>query len=122
VEEGDKGRVMSTYTVRGLLTGALYGRHLSTTEAALVVLRHTTRRFAVRSTGEGYYWLWIETNKGTKEIASRSGRPIGARAKTKEAAWRTIACQVLEADWAGLRVSCDDPPSLRLVWDKDRAF
>jgi hypothetical protein len=112
---------MTTYTVRSLLTGALHGHHLSTTEAASVVLRRATRRFAIRSAGEGYYWLWIETNKGTKEIASCSGRPIGARAETKETAWPAIACQILEADWPGLRVSCDDPPSLRLIWNKDRA-
>ncbi len=112
---------MSTYTVRGRLTGALYGHHLSAMEAASVVLRHATRRFAIRSGGEGYYWLWIETNAGTKKIASCIGQPIGARAQTKEAAWPAIACQVLEADWPGLRVSCDDLPLLRLVWDKDRA-
>jgi hypothetical protein len=111
---------MSTYTVRGLLTGAVYGRHLSKSEAASVVLRHATRRFAIREADEGYYLLWIETSKGAMRIASYSGRPIGARARTKEAAWSAIACQVLDADWPGLRVSCDDPPLLRLVWDKDR--
>ncbi len=98
LQESDKGRTMSTYTVRGLLTGAAYGRHLSKTEAASVVLRHAPRRFAIRQADEGYYLLWIAASKGAMATASHSGRPIGARAQTKEAAWPAIACQVVKAD------------------------
>jgi RNA:NAD 2'-phosphotransferase (TPT1/KptA family) len=98
LQESDKGRTMSTYTVRGLLTGAVYGRHLSKTEAASVVLRHAPRRFAIRQADEGYYLLWIAASKGAMATASHSGRPIGARAQTKEAAWPAIACQVVKAD------------------------
>lgn len=84
-----KGPVMSTYTVRGQLTGTLYGRHLSATEAAAVVLRHTTRRFVIRPVNEDYYGLWIERCRGVMEIAYSQGKPIGARALRRDAAWES---------------------------------
>ncbi len=112
---------MSAYTVRGLLTGTLYGRHLSATEAAGVVLRHATRRFFIRAAKDGHYCLWVEIKKGTLEMAYSQGRPIGVRADTKQAAWEAIAPLVIEAEWPSVRALPEDHPSPRLVWDKKYA-
>jgi hypothetical protein len=112
---------MNTYTIRGLLTGTIYGRHLNATEAAAAVLRHATRRYAVRRTDEGNYRLLVEINNHAMEIAYSCGRPIGACAETKEAAWRAIASQVLEAEWPGMLISLEDPPSSQMVWDNEHA-
>jgi hypothetical protein len=113
---------MRTYTIRGQLTGTLYGRHLSATEAAAVVLRHATRRFIIGQAEEGYYWLWVERCRGGLEIAySQDGYAIGARALTKELAWEAMAPQILEVEWPGIQVWPEDEPSLRLVWDRNHA-
>jgi hypothetical protein len=112
---------MGTYAVRGLLTGTVYGRHLSATEAAAAVLRHATRRYAIRRADEDCYRLWVEINNHAMEIAYSCGRPIGVCAETKEAAWPTIASQVLEAEWPGILISPEDPPSSPLAWDKEHA-
>jgi len=117
-----RDRAMRTYTVRGLLTGTLYGHHLSATEAATVVLRHATRRFIIGQAEEGYYRLWVERRRGGLEIAySPEGYAIGARALTKEQAWEAMAPQILEVEWPGIKVWSEDGPSLRLVWDKNHA-
>lgn len=110
---------MSTYAVRNLRIGAPYGRHLTARQAAAIVLRHATRRYAVWRTDEGYYWLRLEADTPVMEIAYNQGRPIGAWADTSEAAWTAIASQIVEAEWPGLSVSSESRPSLRLVWNRD---
>jgi hypothetical protein len=112
---------MSTYTIRGLLTGTLYGQRLSPTKAAAVVLQHVTRRFAIRREDDGYYQLFVQMCRGAMRVAYCRGQPIGIHALTKAAAWEVIALQILEAEWPGIGIWCDGEPSLRLVWDKEDA-
>jgi hypothetical protein len=109
---------MNGYIVRKLPTGELCGSNLTATQAALVVLNHAVASYDIRRAEEGsFYWLWIETNLGTMEIARNQGRPIGARAETRQIAWLTIASQVLEAEWPGLGVWAATRSSLRVVQD-----
>jgi hypothetical protein len=112
---------MSTYTIRGLRTGILFGDHLSPTEAAALVLRHATRRFTIHRTDEGYYQLCVQIRRGIMSVAYSHGRVIGAHAITKEVAWEVIALQILETEWPGIGIWPDDKPSLRVVWDKHHA-
>jgi hypothetical protein len=109
---------MSTFTVRCRQTGALYGHHLSPTEAAAVILRHTTRRFAINRMDDDYYELRVQIPSGIMSVAYSNGRVIGAHALTKEAAWQVIALQIIEAEWPGIGIWPDDKPSLRVVYDK----
>ena len=114
---GPRASTMNSYTVRKLPTGELYGSNLTVTQAAMVVLSHAVTSYDIRR-GEGsFYWLWIETDLGTMEIARNRGRPIGARAETRRTAWLAIASQVIEAEWPGLGVWGAAKSSLRVVRD-----
>jgi hypothetical protein len=106
---------MSFYTVRKVPTGELYGNNLSSSQAALIVLSHSVARYDIRRGEGGLYWLWIETNEGKMEIAYNCGRPIGARAETRQVAWLVIAAQILEMEWPGIGIWVTTSRSLRLV-------
>jgi hypothetical protein len=106
---------MSLYTVRKLRTGELYGKNLTVIEAALVILNHAVARYDIRRGEEGFYWLWIEAHDGRMEIKYYQGRPVGARAETRQHAWLSIAPQIVQIEWPGIGIWASDRRFLRLI-------
>lgn len=101
---------MTTYTVYSPSNGTVYGRGLSVTDAAEIILTNDGHDYEVRPAADGLgFELFI--TRGSRNAfgghrgfarAWRGKRLIDSASPDREAAWQEVALQVITAGWKGV--------------------
>lgn len=100
---------MTAYTVYSSTNGTVYGRGLSATAAAEIILTHDGHEYEIRAASDGFgFDLFVSRGSrnsygGTRGFtrAWRGDRLIDSANPDREEAWKEIAAQVVTVEWSG---------------------